>query len=376
MDYQKLFQSEISRENIGAWRASGRKAVGVVCGHVPLEIFHGADVLPVRLRATGCEEYSGAEVWMTSFGCSFAKSILQYLIDGVYDLDGLVASDGCMLAVRIYDNWKYICEKEKKEQFICEIGAPRKFSPTTREFYEQEITELKERLEKLTGNTVTKEKIVASIKTYNEARRLLGQVMELRKAKEPVISGADALTISMAATNMPIEEYIQLLKAFLADAGSRKPITGHRARLMLIGSAIDNPEYLKIIENKGGLIVADELCLGSLMLGDEIPLDESDPIGSLAEYYLSRVVCPRMVDNRDKLHQHVIDKALEYGCDGVVYEKMQNCECWGGENYFLEPALKENGLPILNVEREQKLANAGQLEIRAEAFIEMIEKEG
>ena len=55
---------------------------------------------------------------------------------------------------------------------------------------------------------------------------------------------------------------------------------------------------------------------------------------------------------------------------------MQNCECWGGENVFLENELKNAGIPLLNVEREQKLANVGQLEIRAEAFIEMIEKEG
>ena len=59
----------------------------------------------------------------------------------------------------------------------------------------------------------------------------------------------------------------------------------------------------------------------------------------------------------------------------MVYQKMQNCECWGGENVFLEGELKEIGIPLLNLEREQKLANLGQLEIRAEAFIEMIEKE-
>lgn len=375
MSYQKLFETGIHSEAIAQWRKSGRKAVGIVCGHVPFELFHAAGVLPVRLRATGCEDYSKAEVWMTSFGCSYAKSILEYLIDGVYQLDGLVASDGCMLAARIYDNWKYICKEENREQFVYEIGAPRKFSPTTQEFYEQELYDLKGLLEKISGNTVTDEKLSASIELYNEARRLTAKAMELRKADNPVLSGQDALKLTMSLCSMPVEEYIELLKEFLADAGNLPPLTEHRARLLLIGSALDNPDYLKIIEGKGGLIVADELCLGSLMLGEELPLDSGAPMKSLANYYLDRVVCPRMVDNRDKLHKHVVDKAIEYRCDGVVYEKMQNCECWGGENYFLEPALKEKGIPILYVEREQKLANAGQLEIRAEAFIEMIEKE-
>lgn len=375
MDYRRLFDSEVSTEAIARWRQSGRKAVGIVCGHVPFELFHAAGVLPVRLRATGCRDYSKAEVWMTSFGCSFAKSILQYLIDGVYELDGLVASDGCMLAARIYDNWKYISKKEGKKQFIYEIGAPRKHSKTTQEFYEQELTDLKTLLEELTGNTVTDEKLIESIELYNEARRLFGRAMALRRQDDPVISGSDALKLALALTNMPVEEYIELLRAFLDDAENLPPVTGHRARLLMIGSAVDNPEYMGIIEKKGGLIVADELCLGSLMLGDELPLDRAKPLASIAEYYLDRIVCPRMVDNRDKLHEHVVQKALEYRCDGVIYEKMQNCECWGGENYFLEPALKEKGIPILYVEREQKLSNTAQLEIRAEAFIEMIERE-
>ena len=53
---------------------------------------------------------------------------------------------------------------------------------------------------------------------------------------------------------------------------------------------------------------------------------------------------------------------------------MQYCECWGGESLYLEPDLKAIGVPMLIVEREEHLANAGQLAIRAEAFIEMIEK--
>jgi len=50
---------------------------------------------------------------------------------------------------------------------------------------------------------------------------------------------------------VPVDEYIELLKAFLADAKNRAPITDKRARIMVIGSALDNPEYLQVIEDKG-----------------------------------------------------------------------------------------------------------------------------
>lgn len=375
MDYQKLFQAEIDRGAIAAWRAQGKKAVGIVCGHVPFEIIHAAGALPVRLRATGCSEYSEAESWMSSFGCSYAKSVLQLLIDGVYELDGLVATDGCMLAARIYDNWKYICEKNGSGQMVYELGAPRKVSEVTKEFYKEELQDLVERMEKLTGNRITEEALKKSVDTYNEARRLLRQVEALQKQNPPSLTGAQMMALHLSSGNMPIEEYIELLKAFLADAGNLPGVDGSPARLLLIGSALDNPEYIKIIESKGCVVVADTLCLGSMMFGDEFSLREGQVLKSIADYYLERLVCPRMVDNRDALHEFILSMAREYSVDGLIYEKMQNCECWGGENFYLEPALKERGIPILNVEREQKVQSAGQLGIRVEAFIEMMEKE-
>ena len=375
MEYQKLFDSDITKQAAKEWQSQGKKALGVICCHVPEEIFYAADVLPVRMRATNCVDSSEAEMWMSSFSCSFAKAILQYWLDGTYELDGLVASDGCMMASRVYDNAKYINEKNSNGKFIVQIGAPRLSNARTVPFYKAELMDLIEGLEKLTGNKITDEKLKAAVAKQNEARALLKQVNELRKAESPVISGTDMLRLTLSATNMPVDEYIELLKAFLADATNRAPITDARARIMVIGSALDNPEYLKVIEDKGGLIVTDALCFGERGFGDPLVIDDKDVLGSIAKYYLERLVCPRMMDKHVELHEFIIKSAREYRVDGIIYQRMQNCECWGGENVLLEQKLKDAGIPLLTVEREEQMANAGQLAIRAEAFIEMIEKE-
>lgn len=376
MDYKKLFQEDISQEAAKAWRASGKKALGLICCHTPEEILRAADILPVRLRATGCVDSSEADTWMSSFSCSFARGILQYWMDGKYELDGMVASDGCMMAARIYDNAAYISGKKADKLFYAQIGAPRAFTKRTVAYYKDELLELVEKLEKLSGNKVTDEKLLEYIDKYNRARALLKQVYELRKAEEPLISGEDCLKLTMAYTNMPIEEYIDCLNAFLADISSLKPIEGKRARLMVIGSALDTPEYLKVIEDKGGIVVADALCYGGRALGDELVVKNGDVMGSIAEYYLGRIVCPRMIDNRVAVHDFILNAARDFKVDGVIYQKMQNCECWGGEGVFLGDELKELDIPLLVLEREQHMANVGQLAVRAEAFIEMIEKEG
>lgn len=375
MDYQRLFSSEISGESVKAWRAQGKKAIGVICCHVPVEILYALDVMPVRLRATGCTESPDGDTWMSSFSCSYARGMLQYWLEGKYQLDGLVTSDGCMMSARAFDNAEHVDKKNGIGKFFFQIGAPRKTGALELEYYKNELRDLISKLEEFTGNKLTDEKLKAAIAKQNEVRTLVQEVLALRKEKHPVISGEDALNITLAGCDISADEYIELLKAFLSDAKNRAPITDKRARLMIIGSALDNPGYLKVIEDKGGLFVADALCYGSRPYNYTMDTDDSDLLGSVADYYLNRLVCPRMMDNRVAMQQWVTDTAKEYNVDGVVYEKMQYCECWGGESLFLEPKLKEAGIPMLTVEREEHLANAGQLSIRAEAFIEMIEKE-
>lgn len=372
MDYKKLFESGINQESVKAWRAQGKKAIGYLCCHIPIEIMQALDILPVRLRATGCIDSPDADTWMSTFSCSFARGMLQYWMNGTYELDGLITSDGCMMTARCFDNAEY--QGVNSGKFFKQIGAPRMYKGELEaKYYLEELNDLITSLEEFTGNKLTDEKLKAAIDKENEIRGLVRQVYELRKAEHPVINGEDCLKITLAHCDYPADEYIEMLKAFLADAKNRAPITDARARLMVIGSALDNPGYLKVIEDKGGLFVADALCYGSRPFSYDLEV-KGNLLESIAEYYLDRIVCPRMLDNRVKLQKMIVDSCKEYKVDGVIYEKMQYCECWGGESLYLEPDLKAIGVPMLQVEREEHLANAGQLAIRAEAFIEMIEK--
>lgn len=374
MDYQRLFNAEISGESAKAWKAKGKKAIGYICCHVPVEIMYALDIMPVRLRATGTTESPDGDAWMSTFSCSHSRGLLQQWIQGTYDLDGIVTSDGCMMSARAFDNAEHIGKKAGDGKFYYQVGAPRMDGDLERKFYIEELKDLIEGLEKFSGNKMTDEKLAAAIDKQNEVRVLIQKINELRLAEHPVISGTDTLAIMLAGCDLHVDEYIELLKAFLADAANRAPITDARVRLMIIGSALDNPGYVKVIEEKGGLVVADNICFGSKPYNHVLDYDKNNVLDSLAEYYLSRIVCPRMMDNRVQLQKEIVEACKAYKVQGVLYQKMQYCECWGGESLFLEPDLKAIGVPMLIVEREEHLANAGQLAIRAEAFIEMIEE--
>lgn len=374
MGYERLFDSTVSAESASAWRAKGKKSLGIICCHVPSEIFYAAGILPVRLRATGCSDTKEADSWMSNFTCSFARGILEFWLDNRYELDGMVASDGCLMASRIFDNAAYIGKKEKGGKFFAQIGAPRISTARSIPYYRNELQELISKLEEFSGNKITDDSLKEAVHKYNEARALIKQLYDLRRADPPVISGEDALKITMAYSDIPIDEYIAYLRAYLADSQQKKAIEGKRVRLMLIGSALDSPEYIKVIEDKGGIVVNDLVCYGGCALGDELFIRDDDVLGSIAEYYLNRLVCPRMMDNREHLHDVIIKEAREFGAQGVIYQKMQNCECWGGESVLLNDKLKDAGIPLLTLEREQCMINEGHLSIRAEAYIEMIER--
>ena len=373
MDYKKLLNSEISTDAINKWRESGKKALGIVCCHVPLELLHAANILPVRLRATSCKDCGEGEACLGPTSCSFTQSILQYLIDGTYDLDGLITSDGCSAASVILGNWKTLSQQQNKPQFFYEIFVPRMNNAGSRDYFRGDLEDICRELEKLSGSEITNEKLKNSIDTYNEARSLVKQVYDLHKVKNPVIGGEETLRITLAAMEMPIEDYIEFLKAVLDDAKNRKPIENFSARVMLAGSALDDPEFVKAIEDLGCLVVADLNSFGIRFLRDELIYDEDDIMGSIAKYYISRSSCPRMMDGSDDIHEYILNATKEYDVDGIIIERLKHCEKWENESSILGETFKNIGIPYLELERQERMSAEGQLSIRVEAFREMIE---
>lgn len=361
--------SDLLNQAVKVWREQGKKVIGFMCSYVPEEIIYAAGILPYRVRATGCIRSTRSDALMSSFSCSFARSCLEFALDGTYDfLDGLVALDSCAQIERLYDNWRF----KAGLPFMYLLNLPHKNSDAAIAWYRGEIEALKQSMEKSFGVTVTDENLVSAIKTYNETRILLRELYELRKSENPPITGFQSQSLVLAAMSMPREQYNGLLRASLEEIGSREPTRNSRARLMVIGSALDDPAFIKIIEDQGGLVVTDALCFGSRYFWEPVA-EEEDPLLSLSRSYLSRPKCPRMMNQHVSLFEFIVDMVQRFKVDGIIFQKMQFCNLWGGESLFLEKRLKELKIPFLSIEREHIVTNAAQIATRVEAFIEMIE---
>lgn len=368
------YKCDVSTARIDAWRAEGKLAIGTVCCHAPFELIHAAGAMPARMRAAGCGLCAESEAYLGNDACGFTKGILQNLIDGVYNLDGIVTSNGCNTAPGIYTNWDGIARERGLTQFFFELAAPTMLNPASERYFGGQMEDLRDALQAYTGREITDDMVRESIKTYNNARALMHEVYELRKAENPVLTGAEALKATLMATQMPIEEYTEYLKGFLADCKSRTETLDHPLRVMLVGSALDDPEYVQAIENEGLLVVADLNSFGTRFLRDPLVCgDDEDVFDALGRHYLNRSSCPRFQDGSDTIHEYILNAAKEYKVDGIIIERLKYCTKWEGESAVLQALFNEHDIPCLQLDRDEKMDAVGQFSIRVEAFREMLE---
>ena len=350
------------------WKDQGGKVVGYFCSTVPEEIITAAGLTPFRMRATGSTSTEESDAFYSSINCSFPRHCFNQVLTGDFKfLDGIVCVNSCDHVRRIYDNWKRFVPTD----FIEMMSLPRKTGPDQVGWYTEELAMLKDKVGKHFGVEITDDRLWKAIKLHNETRRLQKKLYELRKQEKPPITGAETLAVMVAGTAMPHDQYNEMLRELLDELSGTEGPGSHRARLLIVGGILDDPAYVKVIEDQGGLVVTDSTCFGSRLMWVEVDENASDPVSALAQYYLTdRPSCPRMYGEHDNRTQYVIDMCREFNCDGVIGERLIFCDSWLVEHYMLGQDLKAAGIPMLKLDREYLTSGIGQLRTRIQAFLE------
>ena len=63
----------------------------------------------------------------------------------------------------------------------------------------------------------------------------------------------------------------------------------------------------------------------------------------------------------------------DFAVDGVIFQRIRNCDLWGGQLFYITEKMKEAKIPLLSLEREYRLDATGQLRTRVQAFLESME---
>ncbi len=353
------------------WKTQEGKIVGYFCSTVPEELITAAGVVSLRMRATGSTSTERSDAFFSSINCSFARHCFNQALIGEFKfLDGVICVNSCDHVRRIYDNWIHFVPDTK---FVQVMSLPKKTEAAQVAWYRDEIKLLGGKLEKHFGVKISDKTLWKAIKLHNETRRLQKKIYELRKKETPPITGAETLSVMVAETAMPKEQYNNMLRELLDELEGAEGAGSHRARLMIVGGILDDPAYVKIIEDQGGLVITDSLCFGTRVMWVEVDESLSDPVEALARYYVAeRPTCPRFYGEHDNRAKYVIDMCREFKCDGIIAERLMFCDVWAVEHYMLGQDLKAAGIPMLKLDREYITGGVGQSRTRVQAFLETI----
>jgi benzoyl-CoA reductase subunit C len=366
-EFQEVTDTLVSPK-IEKWIKQGGKVVGYFCSAMPSEIITAAGLLPFRIRATGSKGTELSDAYFSNINCSFPRHCFNMALLGKYDfLEGVICMNSCDHVRRIYDNWK----RSVKSSFLEILCLPRKTEPPQVEWFQSEIENLKKRIESHFSVKITDERLWQAIKLHNETRRLQRKLYELRKKENPPITGAETFAVMVASTAMPRKRYNELLQGLLDEISPSKGKADYRARLMITGGILDDPAFVRVIEDAGGLVVADSLCFGSRSMWNHVSEGKGDPMSALARYYLlDRPSCPRLFGEQTTRSRFVIDMVREFKVDGVIGERLMFCDQWLVEHFMQGEDFKEAGIPFLEMDREYTLSGVGQLRTRVQAFLE------
>jgi len=375
---KEFFEAATALNNkfVTRWKLNGKKVVGYTCSYVPDEIFHAAGILPFRIRGFGAMDTTIGDTYFGPFICSLPKCMLQLAGEGKFNfLDGAIITPGCDSMRRLDECWR----KAGKDiegaipPFFFHYGVPHKYSDYTVKWMTEETRRLIAAVEEHFSVKITDDDLTKAIKVYNHSRMLLDRFEALRTLDAPPFSGEDALAVILAGTTMPREEYNKLLEQFIADAEKTSGIRD-RVRLMLVGSANDDVELVRVMEGGKAIVVADNLCFGSRFYSDQVD-EEGDPVLALSRRYLGHNDCPRMYGDYRRRLEILIQKVAKAKIEGVILQNIRFCDLHGSENGLFERDMEARGIPCMRLEREYgPLVETGRMKMRVDAFIERIQQ--
>ena len=380
--FEDLLQTA-NNELIQQAKADGGICAAFSCENVPEPLLNVGNAFSIRLFAPNTGSFDIASYYMTNLLCETSRALLERAVEGGFNFaDCMIAPDGCTMMNRCVENMELLKTMggDNEKFFWQYMEIPLKCDENNLELYKlQCINHILRPLHEAYGIDVSDQSIRKAVGEHNRVCKLIRDIGEFRKGPQPRITGYEFHVLTLATYVCPKYLIMDKLEETLEELKTREPDENKwRARVMVVGSEVDDSGLIKLIEESGAYVCADRFCFGSLPGRDLIPMtDKEDALTQICRKYMESCQCPRMM-NMEKVYgrkKYVSEIAKEYGADGIIYEQVKFCDPWAYERMLGSTMLREDyGYPVLSVDRPYNIASsAGQMRTRVQAFVESIE---
>ncbi|HCL91067.1 MAG TPA: hypothetical protein DHW70_07075 [Candidatus Atribacteria bacterium] len=355
--------------------------MGWVCTYTPVEIIIAAGFHPYRIIPS--TDPSLANSYLDSNFCPYVRSCLGEVLGKESEYaDNLIIVNSCDAMRRLYDAWRHYVQGT----FIYLLDLPRDNSAKDIQYYQDNLQSLIDGLEEKFKIKISEDSLYQAISVCNKTRELLAELFDLYINEKVSLSAVEFLQIVKGSMSFPQEEYNGLLKKFVKGVKIEDKILSddsqieNKSKILITGTIMDDLSIAEVIEDYGGKIVFVDMCTGNRYFQNQIPLKTSkkinnNPLRLLAEYYLSKTPCPRMM-NLEKRWEYLLKIIKENQVKGVIFYNLKFCDTSFFELPIIRERLQKHKIPSLCLEGEFTSSTSGRIKTRIQAFLEVLEFAG
>ena len=351
------------------WKASSpdRKVIGFLPWYVPREILHAGGVLPLGIMGGGeSMEVIHGDAYYQSYICRIPRSTVELGITGRLDfVDGMVFPSMCDVIRNLSGIWKIMFPSVYTKY----LDVPQNYSDSIGgEFYIHEMEELKRGVEKLTGKVITDDALRASIAVYNDNRKLVYELYQLRSDSPWKTPSWEVYLILRAGLVLPVEEHNQMIKDYMAAAVAEDRPKRDNCRIVINGSFCEQPplNLIKSVEMAGCYIVDDDYILVHRWLMSAVATT-GNPLEALAKSYVhdSMAGASKYEDKEENKGKFIVETVKKRHAEGVIFACPSFCDPALLERPMLADRLDDIKVPHITFKYAE---NSGQMQpIREQA---------
>lgn len=383
LKYFEDLLEDINNDLVRQAQAEGKLALGYTCFHAPEVLMNLDNCFSVRLRAPHTESLEMSTYYMANNSCEYARALLERAIEGSLSfLDAMIGVDVCEANNRAIENMEILKTQgeDKHNFFFSNLDIPYSDDEDCVLHLTEQVTrKILKPLHERYGVDISDAKVREAVALHNEVCRIITELAEYKKPELPSITGYEFHVITLCTYVCPKWLIIDKLRETLEEVKNRKPDSKkfYRVRVALVGSEIDDPNVIRLIEDAGAFVVVDRFCFGSLPGRQEIILnDEEDAVKQICRQNLMATRCPRQCAKHcvDRRYDDVARLVKEFNADGAIYEQMKFCTYWSYERTMASHIMPEEyDVITLSIDRPYIVGNSGQLRTRIQAFVESLE---
>lgn len=351
-----------------ATERTGRKAVGCFKGYVPEELIHSFGMLPVGLWGAPVE-LSECRRYFPVFYCAPIQQNLELAIRGELDfLCAVIIPAHCDTLKAVGQNWKVAAPHIPFLPLSYPHNRRQDFG---KRFLYTEYEEIIRRLEELSGKAYNPRSLWRSIAAHNRYRAALRSFLEVAPDYPDTVGAVLRHQVCAAGLVLDKAEYAPLLEELVELLRRRKQESNGNRRIVIAGTMLDNERILRLIDQNGLTVVADDLLQESRQLRCDVEEDGEDPVWALVERWAAMEGCALLYDPEKKRGDMLLQTVRDKQADGVLFCMTTFCDPEDYDYPLLRGLLQRGGVPTGRIDLSEA-DTTEQARTRIQGFAEML----